>query len=329
MDLDVFTDTHEAEWARLDALVRRRSLSGAEADELIRLYQAVATHLSTVRSAAPDPALVSRLSLLLTRARARATGSHDPSWRDVKRFALVVVPAALYRVRWWTHAVTAACVLVAAVVAVNLVLDPDLVGTFWSPLEQEQYVNRAFEEYYEPGVGFGVQVWTNNAWIAAQSVAFGITGAWPVYVLLQNAVNVGAVAGLMAVHDRLDVFFALILPHGLLELTAIFVAGGAGLKLFWTVIDPGNRPRMRAVAEEGRALMSVALGLVAVLGLSGLIEGFITGSGLPWWLKIAIGVVALAAFWTWVTVFGRRAVADGESGDLTEDDAGAAVPLAV
>ena len=70
------------------------------------------------------------------------------------------------------------------------------------------------------------------------------------------------------------------------------------------------------------------MSLVVVLGVSGLIEGFVTGSGLYWWLKIAIGVVALAAFWTYVIVLGRRAVADGETGDLTEDRAGAALPYA-
>jgi len=71
VDLDAFTDVHGAEWDRLDALVRRRTLDGAEADELVRLYQSVATHLSTVRSVAPDPVLISRLSVLLGRARTR------------------------------------------------------------------------------------------------------------------------------------------------------------------------------------------------------------------------------------------------------------------
>ncbi len=63
MDLDAFTDVHRAQWDRLETLTSRRTLDGAEADELVRLYQAVATHLSTVRSVAPDPVLISRLSV--------------------------------------------------------------------------------------------------------------------------------------------------------------------------------------------------------------------------------------------------------------------------
>ena len=60
-------------------------------------------------------------------------------------------------------------------------------------------------------------------------------------------------------------FFGLILPHGLLELTAVFVAAGVGLRLFWGWVDPGARTRCRRSPSEGRAAMSVALGLVGVL----------------------------------------------------------------
>jgi hypothetical protein len=61
---------------------------------------------------------------------------------------------------------------------------------------------------------------------------------------------------------------------------------------------------------------------VGVLAVSGVIEGFVTGSGLPWWFKILIGVIALAAFWTYVIVLGRRGVRDGETGDLEMDRSG-------
>ena len=328
MDLDAFSETHAPEWDRLAELTRRRVLDGAEADELARLYQLTATHLSMVRSAAPDPALISRLSTLVSRARARIAGAHEPAWSDVKRFALVSAPAALYRIRYWTHVVTAVCVAIGVIAGVTAVNDPDVLAILGTPSQRASYVEEQFASYYDPGIGFAGRVWTNNAWIAAQCVAFGISGVWPAFVLFNNAVQVGATGGLMAEAGRLDIFFSLILPHGLLELTAVFVAGAAGLRLFWTVVSPGRRPRGLALAQEGRALFTVAVSLVVVLGVSGLIEGFVTGSGLYWWLKIAIGVVALAAFWTYVIVLGRRAVADGETGDLAEDRAGAALPYA-
>ncbi|CAM3834757.1 stage II sporulation protein M [Isoptericola cucumis] len=328
MDLDAFTAVHSDEWDRLHRLARRRRLDGAEADELVRLYQAVATHLSTVRSAAPDPVLVTRLSDLLTRARVRIGGTHEPAWSDVTRFVAVDVPAALYRIRWWSLAVIVGCLAIGVVSGVWVATQPEALAAMGTPSEREEYVQNAFASYYDPGASFAAMVWTNNAWIAAQCVGLGITGVWPVWVLLQNAVSVGATGGMMAAYDELDVFLQLIAPHGLLELTAVFVAGAAGLRIFWTWVDPGPRRRVVALAQEGRALITVAVGLAGALALSGLVEGFVTGSALPWWLKIAIGALALAAFWTYVLVLGRRATQAGFTGDLDADRAGEVVPTA-
>ncbi|MCV2394152.1 stage II sporulation protein M [Actinotalea sp. M2MS4P-6] len=331
MDLDAFSAVHAASWRRLDELVRRKRRTGAEADELVRLYQEVATHLSMVRSAAPDPAVISRLSELLGRARAAIAGSHDPSWRDVGRFFVETLPAALYRVRWWSIAVTVASVAIAVVAGAWFVSSPEAQAAAGPPGALRSYAEQAFQNYYVEydGASFAAMVWTNNAWIAATCVAFGITGLWPLYVLFNNAVNVGVAGGILALHDGLPVFFQLILPHGLLELTAVFVAGGTGLKLFWTMVDPGGRPRSRALAEEGRALFTVAIGLVAVLGVSGLIEGFVTPSTvLPWWLKIVVGVVAFGLFWAYVWIVGRAAVRAGATGDLRRGEGADLVPLA-
>jgi uncharacterized membrane protein SpoIIM required for sporulation len=166
-------------------------------------------------------------------------------------------------------------------------------------------------------------VWTNNAWLAAQSIATGILGVYVPYILIQNAVNLGVAAGIFVHYGRSDVMFSYILPHGLLELTSLFVAAAAGLRIFWAWIAPGSRTRGQALAEEGRALFAIAVGVAISLFVSGLIEGFVTPSALPVWAKIAIGALALAAFLVYMLVVGRRAVLAGETGDLAESDAGA------
>ena len=328
MDLDAFSAVRGPQWARLDELARRRRLTGAESDELVRLYQAVATDLSTVRSTAPDPATVTRLSDLLGRARTGIAGAHEPAWGDVTRFVVVSLPAALYRIRWWTVTVMLASLVLAVIAGWWVATQPDALASIGTPTERADYVDNAFAQYYDPSAGFAATVWTNNAWIAAQCVGLGISGVWPVFTLVNNAVNVGAAGGMMADAGHLGVFLSLIAPHGLLELTAIFVAGAAGVRSFWTVLDPGRRPRLRAIAEEGRALITVAIGLVGVLAVSGLIEGFLTGSALPWAVKITVGALALAAFWTYTILLGRRAVAAGETGDLDADRAGQTLPVA-
>ncbi|GAA3117318.1 stage II sporulation protein M [Planomonospora alba] len=298
---------------------RRRSLDGAEVDELVELYERVSTHLSIVRSSSRDALLIGRLSSLVARARSAVTGAHAPAWREFARFWTVSFPVVAYRAwRWWLGAAlasTAVAVVVGAWVAGN----PEVQAAIGTPEEIRQLVEHDFADYYSanPAGSFAAHVWINNAWVAAQCIAFSILLGVPIlYVLWQNALNVGLTGGLMAAAGKSDVFFGLITPHGLLELTAVFLAAGAGMKLGWTAIDPGPRPRGQALAEQGRAIVSVALGLVAVLFLSGLIEALVTPSPLPTWARIGIGVLAEAAFLGYVVYFGRRAVREGESGDV-------------
>jgi uncharacterized membrane protein SpoIIM required for sporulation len=125
-----------------------------------------------------------------------------------------------------------------------------------------------------------------------------------------------------------DVLFGLLLPHGLLELTAVFVAAGVGLRTGWAWVAPGPLPRSRSLAEAGRLAGVIALGLAAVLLVSGVIEAFVTPSGLPTAARIGIGVVAEIAFLTYVVVLGRRGVRAGATGDLRPEESAAAAPTA-
>lgn len=319
MDIDAFVAAHSAEWERLDHLVRRaRRLDGGEVDELVELYQRVATHLSTLRSSSPDPALVSRLSALVARSRAAVTGAHVPAWREVARFLTVSFPAVMYRSRWWWLGSALGSAIVGVAVGVWLARSPDAQAQLIPADRVHQLVNHDFAAYYSEffAGSFAANVWTNNVMVAAIALVFGVLlGVPTLYVLFQNAVNVGLSGGLMFAYGKGGEFFALILPHGLLELTAVFLAAGVGLRLGWTVIDPGPLRRSEALAREGRAAVGVALGLILVLAVSGAIEAFVTPSSLPTWARIGIGVVAWAAFLTYALVLGRRAVRDGETGD--------------
>src|SRR5690606_22304382 len=121
---------------------------------------------------------------------------------------------------------------------------------------------------------------------------------------------------------QLGKFFGLILPHGLLELTAVVVAGAAGLRLGWALIAPGDRTRGEALGAEARQAGIMALGLVVAFVTAGLIEGFVTGRGVPTGLRVAIGVAAEAAFVTWIVTQGREATARGVTGAIGELDRG-------
>lgn len=321
MDLDAYVLTHGQDWARLDELVARGRLTGVESDELVERYQQVATHLSVIRTSAPDGALIAHLSSLLARARIRLVGTRVSSWSGVRTFFTERFPAALYRLRWWWLGCLAANVVVTGVIMLWLLGNPTVEQSLLPPEEVDQLVNNDFEGYYsEYAAGtFSAQVWINNAWVSAQAIALGILGLPVVVVLFNNVLNLAIIGSIMINNDRGSLFWGLILPHGLLELTAVFVAGGVGIRLFWSWIEPGGRSRTASISHEGRTAVTVALGLVAVLAVSGVIEGFVTPSPLPTWARVGIGVLAEATFLAYVFVLGRRAVERGHTGDLSPD----------
>ncbi|MEU4339728.1 stage II sporulation protein M [Nocardia sp. NPDC023852] len=312
MDVDAYSLAHRRAWERLDYLSKRNRLTGAEADEIVMLYRRTSQQLARLQSHSPDPELIAGLSALLTRARGRVLGTRADTWQEVGRFFTHRFPAALYRAwRWWVG-VAAVFLLGSASLAV-WVDRFDSARTVLGISDDTADLTApggAFETYYSEHAqgAFAAQVWTNNAWVTAMALFTGVLILPAVYLLFMNALNLGVTAGLMADAGRLDSFFVFILPHGTLELTAVFVAGGAGLKLGWTLIDPGRLSRVEAVARQGRATATVALGLVGVLLVCGFIEGFVTPSPLPAPIRLAIGFTAEALFLVYVFGVGRSVV---------------------
>ncbi len=330
MDLDSFIASHSAEWARLETLSRRRRLDGAEADELVVLYKRAATHLALVQSRAPDPMLAGRLSGLLSRARAATVGgSRASGWAALARGVTVDFPVAVYRTWRWSVGTAAANIAVAAAMMLWLRAHPDRINRLLSSDEIRQLVDHDFRDYYSahPARSFAAQVWTNNALVAAMALFLGVTLVGTLYLLWSNAVNLGVVGGAMLGAGKANVFFGLILPHGLLELSAVFVAGGIGLRTGWAWVAPGPRPRARALAEAGRVAAVVALGLAGVLLVSGVLEAFVTPSGLPTAARIGIGALAEVGFLTYVLVLGRRGVRAGATGDLIPEEREDVLPV--
>ncbi len=318
MDLDAYVMAHHHEWRRLEELTATRRLSGPESDELVDHYQRVATHLSVVRTSAPDAQLVAYLSVLLSRARNKSAGTRSTTWSGVAGFFAERFPAALYRLRRWWIGTFAVNVAVVAVMMWWLLGHPAVEQGLLTPDEIDQLVNEDFEGYYSQYAAshFAAQVWINNAWVAALCIALGALGAPVVYLLFQNVANLAVIGSIMTRQGHAGHFWGLILPHGLLELTAVFVAGGVGLRLFWSWVEPGSLTRTQSLGREGRTAGTVALGLVAVLLVSGVIEAFVTPSGLPTWVRVGIGLLAELVFLAYVFGPGRAAYRRGVTGDV-------------
>ena len=322
MDVDGYIAAHHQDWDRLAALTGRarrsvKRLPATELDELVRLYQRVSAHLSHARATFANAALNSRLTRLVADANGVIYGKRARTMRTIVTFVADTFPAAVWRSRRF--------VMVAAL----LTFGPALATGSWLALSdraveasapeavREAYLQEDFEAYYssEPAAQFATEVTVNNIQVSIMAFALGIflcVGA--AYILILNGANVGLAAGLFHAAGEAPKFWGLILPHGLLELTAVVVAGAAGLRLGWAIIAPGDRTRTDAVTEEGRRSVVIIIGLIAAFILAGTIEGFVTGSSLSTPIRVAIGVMVELAFIVYVVAQGRAAVARGVTG---------------
>jgi len=327
MDVDRFLLSNQPAWARLDDLTARagrglRRLSPSELDELVALYQRVSTHLSYAQTYLRDPALSAALSRRVARAAAVIYGVRPRTWRALAAFFALTFPAAVWHCRR-AVAVSAALFFVPALV-VGLWLGTsararDATG---SETARRAYIERDFSDYYrsEPAAAFASEVFVNNVGVAILAFAVGVALCLPTaYVLASNGAQLGAAAGLFTAAGRQAQFWGLVLPHGLLELTSVCVAGAAGLRLGWVLVEPGDRPRATALAAEGRRAVVIVVGLIVTFGVAGTIEGFVTGSGLPTAVRVGIGVAAEGAFVSWIVVRGRAAASMGLTGAIGED----------
>src|SRR5437764_3581756 len=326
MDVDTFLATNQASWDRLSWLVRRagrsvRRLSPEELEEMVALYQRTATHLSYARTTYRDPALTATLSGLVARAGAVVYGSRPRTLRALGRFFAVTFPAAVWHSRKFIGVSTALFLVPAFAIGRWVATSPRAVEATGPKAVREAYIDQDFEQYYKsaPASEFASQVFTNNVQVSIYAFAAGIAFCIPTaFILMFNGAHVGVAGGLFASVGQQAKFWGLILPHGLLELTAVFIAGGAGLRLGWTVIDPGDRTRRQALAEEGRRALAIVVGLVLVFAAAGTIEGFVTGSSLPTWARVGIGAVGETTLLSYLYIRGRAAAAQGLTGALGE-----------
>lgn len=327
VDLDRYLATNQPTWERLAQLSNRaakntKNLSDAEMDELIHLYQRVSTHLSYARSYYRNASLNARLTTLVSGAGSTIYGTKAQNLRAFWRFFSVSFPAAVWHSR---RALLLSFVLLmgpALVAGAWIANSPEAVEATAPPALREAYINEDFEEYYESerASQFSSEVFTNNVRVAILAFGGGILLAIPtVSLLMFNGANIGFAGGLFAFEGQLDKFLGLIAPHGLLELTAIIVAGAAGIRLGWSIVSPGAKTRKQSLSDEARRAVVILLGLVPVFLVAGLIEGFVTGQPWPTWVRVGFGAFVEAAFVLYIVVQGRLAQRQGKTGAVGED----------
>jgi uncharacterized membrane protein SpoIIM required for sporulation len=327
VDIDRFIAANQPSWDRLATLTSRaggrkvQQLDRTEVDELVGLYQKASADLAYARTTYAEPGLVVRLTQVVAGANAAIYGRKARARSTLLRFFSASFPAAFWMCRRSILA-AAACLLVPAIVVGAWLANSDAALDAAIPEEaQRALLASQFEDYYSsaPAAQFSTLVTVNNIYVSVLAFALGALIVPAVYLLLQNGVHIGEAAGLFVAAGRAPQFFGLILPHGLLELTAVCIAAGAGLQMGWAMLAPGDRTRAAAITEEGRRSVVLVLGTVVAFCTAGLIEGFITPAPIPTLLRVAIGVVVWGTFLAWLIGRGRYAVQAGFTGNPADD----------
>ncbi len=317
MDIDEFIRRRQPDWDRLQRLTRPPPRSAAEVDEFVSLYRRASSDLSHARAEYADPDLDGYLTRIVSGASARLYQRTESPVAGIRRFFGQTFPGAVWHIRYYI--LVSALLFFGPWLAVGLwsTTDPVVLETIAPESARGQYVNGSFIDYYQGGqsTGFAFGVTINNIQVAFLAWALGITlGLGTIFVLVSNGLNIGGAWSAFIAEGVQPRFWTLILPHGLLELTAIVVAGGAGLAVGWSIVRPGDRTRSKSFTHAAQRSISVVIGLMVVFLAAGMIEGFVTGR--PWsaWLRIGIGAAAEVLVLSYWYVNGSRAADDGFTG---------------
>ena len=327
MDIDRYIARNEPTWVELDNLTskargRLREMQPGEVEHLVQLYQRTSAHLSYARTYLRDPRLTNRLTRLVAAANGVIYGRRARSMRVFVRFFTHTFPGAVYHSRRFVLVAGLAFFVPALVLGVWLGTNRNALDASATAKERQHYVDEQFAQYYsdQPAPVFFARVTTNNIRVGFMVFALGAVtgGIGAIALLIVNGGPLGIVSAWMIEAGDFWQFLGYILPHGAMELSAIVIAGGSGICVGWSYVAPGDRTRLDAFRDEAQRSVTVVLGLMTMFLGAGLIEGFITGSGLSTGLRVGIGAALWVAYVTYLVTRGRVAAAEGVTGLLVE-----------
>ncbi|MGB8264847.1 MAG: stage II sporulation protein M [Candidatus Velthaea sp.] len=312
-----FLKARRERWQRLESLLatidRRglRALSREEIEELALGYRAATSDLALATGRAYGATVIAYLNRLATRARAYVyLGTARSGWSRVVRVARETFPREVRR-SWPPILVCVLITVVSAVLAYTSVrgdpanayafLSPDTVTPITKRLHDSNF---AFDRTFSSAMASFII--TNNIRVAAIAFAGGITaGVLTLLIILENGLMVGGLGALYANAGFGRDFWATISPHGVIELFAIQIAGGAGLLLALGIVAPGRLRRVDALMRNARRAVTLIAGVAGLLAVAGTIEGFISPQRLPEDVRFAIGALTAVALACYLGLAGR------------------------
>lgn len=338
MKQETFVRRHQAEWAEFEqwfeargdsarkARKQRREWHGLGDFDMPARYRRLCQQLALARRRGYSPVVTDRLQQLMQRGHSVLYRTPSLRWQRAAEFLLAGFPRLVREEKGVMFAAAALFWVPLLAMFTAILLEPDLSGAVFDPMQLAQ-----FESMYDPAdearklgrdsgtdlAMFGHYIW-NNVSIGFRTFASGLlAGIGSVLVLISNGVIIGAVAGHLQAAGHGDPFWRFVCGHSAPELTAIVIAGGAGLRLGLNLIAPGRRRRIDALVEGGRRGALLCCGVLAMLVFAAFVEAFWSSIGwMPAWIKYAVAAVlwTLTLLWLWRGGrAGRYAETGGES----------------
>ena len=311
MQIDKLIEKEKAGWQRLESLAtttrgNAESLSEADLYELGRLYQIATSDLALAQRDFPNHKITRYLNQLVGRTHAILYREEPLRWQQVSDFYRVRFPQMYRRLLPYTAAAFVLFLLPALIGFFVVCQTPDTIYTLLGE-EIRGLVNTVEDGELWTEIAPSVRssaaatILTNNIGVMFYAFAGSLTGGlFTLYILLFNGLSLGAIFGLLQFHGMSPGLAEFILAHGPVELSVIFLSGGCGLFVADGLLRPGLLTRQAALVERAKVAVHLILGSVPLLIGAGLIEGFISPSGLPWPVKALVGLatgVALYKYW--------------------------------
>lgn len=313
-----FVSDRRARWDGLEALLTRverrgvEHLTPAEIDDLAFGYRATTTDLAMARARGYDPSIVGYLNRLTARAHAFVyLGTSASGWKNVVTFVATTFPREIRR-SWLPIVVCALLTISCAAVTYRSVWNDPLNAYAFVPASAVPLVDKSlhdsnfgFDRAYSSAMA--AEIITNNIRVTITAFAGGVTAGYlTIYIIGFNGLYLGTTAALFARKGFGYDFWATVAPHGVIELSAIQIAGGAGLLIAAGIVRPGRLRRLDAFARNARRAGTLMIGVAGMLVVAGLIEGFISPQRFAPEVRIAIGSLTGVVLTAYITLAGRR-----------------------
>jgi uncharacterized membrane protein SpoIIM required for sporulation len=313
-----FIARKRASWQELTALLDRTrsglgNLSAEELQTLGRLYRQSTSDLAVARRDFPTHPVSDYLNGLVARAHSQVYREKSARLRQVATFFTHTFPRS-FRATWgYTLASFLMFFLPALVCFIAAYRDPEVVpllmpGTqdLVTDIQEGREWWRSINETGAAASSTGIM--TNNIRVTFLAFAGGVTlGLLTLVVLTQNGILLGSVAGAAQRFDFADNLWGFVAAHGMIELSVIFITGGAGLQLGWSLLRPGLLTRRAALVVAARRAAYILFGCVPLLVIAGLIEGFISPSDvLPLWFKLFVSFGSGVLLYSYLLLSGRH-----------------------